>query len=68
MTAQACEHPARAVSLADQVSDILVLAVLARLISGRGGRPPAYRIFVASVFAPRPPAATASATTPPEQW
>ncbi|GLY94239.1 GGDEF domain-containing protein [Actinoplanes sp. NBRC 103695] len=42
---------ARAVSLAYPVSDILVLAVLARLVTGRGDRPPAYRLFVAAVFA-----------------
>jgi diguanylate cyclase (GGDEF)-like protein len=39
---------ARVVSLAYPVADILVLAVLARLATGRGDRPPAYRLFVAS--------------------
>ena len=42
---------AQAVSLAYPVSDILVLAVLSRLVTGRGDRPPAYRLFVASVLA-----------------
>ncbi|GIE99250.1 GGDEF domain-containing protein [Paractinoplanes rishiriensis] len=42
---------ARAVSLAYPVSDLLVLAVLSRLVTGRGDRPPAYRLFVASVLA-----------------
>ena len=42
---------ARAVSLAYPVTDILVLAVLARLVTGRGDRPPAFRLFVASVLA-----------------
>jgi diguanylate cyclase (GGDEF)-like protein len=41
----------RAVSLAYPVSDLLVLAVLSRLVTGRGDRPPAYRLFVASVLA-----------------
>ena len=41
---------AQAVSLAYPVADILVLAVLARLTTGRGDRPPAYRLFVASIL------------------
>jgi diguanylate cyclase (GGDEF)-like protein len=41
---------ARAVSLAYPVTDLLVLAVLSRLVTGRGDRPPAYRLFVASVL------------------
>ncbi|GIM96225.1 GGDEF domain-containing protein [Paractinoplanes toevensis] len=41
---------ARAVSLAYPVTDILVLAVLARLVTGRGDRPPAFRLFVFSVL------------------
>ncbi|MCY1144326.1 GGDEF domain-containing protein [Actinoplanes sp. Pm04-4] len=40
----------RAVSLAYPVSDLLVLAVLSRLVTGRGDRPPAYWLFVAGVF------------------
>jgi diguanylate cyclase (GGDEF)-like protein len=42
---------ARAVSLAYPVSDLLVLAVLARLVTGRGDKPPAFRLIVASVLA-----------------
>ena len=42
---------ARAVSLAYPVSDLLVLAVMARLVTGRGDRPPAFRLIVASVLA-----------------
>jgi diguanylate cyclase (GGDEF)-like protein len=41
---------ARVVSLAYPVADILVLGVLARLVTGRGDRPPAFRLFVASVL------------------
>ncbi|MFI5896807.1 hypothetical protein ACIA5D_42575 [Actinoplanes sp. NPDC051513] len=42
---------ARAVSLAYPVSDLLVLAVLARLVTGRGDKPPAFHLNVASVLA-----------------
>jgi diguanylate cyclase (GGDEF)-like protein len=41
---------ARVVSLAYPVADILVLAVLLRLATGRGDRPPAYRLFVGSTL------------------
>ncbi|GAB7039123.1 MULTISPECIES: GGDEF domain-containing protein [Catenuloplanes] len=41
---------ARTVSLAYPVADILMLAVLVRLATGRGDRPPAYRLFVASMI------------------
>ena len=40
----------RAVSLAYPISDLLVLAVLSRLVTGRGDRPPAYWLFVGSVL------------------
>ncbi len=42
---------ARAVSLAYPAADLLLLAVLLRLTTGRGDRPPAYRLFVAAVGA-----------------
>ncbi len=42
---------ARAVSLAYPVADILVLAVLLRLTTGRGDRPAAYTLLVASIAA-----------------
>ncbi|WP_051808322.1 GGDEF domain-containing protein [Actinoplanes subtropicus] len=41
---------ARVVSLAYPVADILVLAVLVRLATGRGDRPSAYRLFVGSTL------------------
>ncbi|MDI6105643.1 GGDEF domain-containing protein [Actinoplanes sp. NEAU-A12] len=39
---------ARAVSLAYPAADLLLLAVLLRLTTGRGDQPPAYRLFVAA--------------------
>jgi diguanylate cyclase (GGDEF)-like protein len=42
---------ARVVSLAYPVADILVLGVLLRLTTGRGDRPPAYRLLVLSMIA-----------------
>ncbi|MBM2615846.1 GGDEF domain-containing protein [Actinoplanes sp. LDG1-06] len=42
---------ARAVSLAYPISDLLILAVLSRLVTGKGDRPPAYRLFVGGVLA-----------------
>ena len=42
---------ARVVSLAYPVADILVLGVLLRLTTGRGDRPPAYRLMVFGMIA-----------------
>jgi diguanylate cyclase (GGDEF)-like protein len=42
---------ARVVSLAYPVADILVLGVVLRLTTGRGDRPPAYRLLVSGMIA-----------------
>ncbi|MBL7255693.1 GGDEF domain-containing protein [Paractinoplanes lichenicola] len=42
---------ARAVSLAYPISDLLVLTVLSRLVTGKGDRPPAFKLLVASIAA-----------------
>ncbi|WIM93022.1 GGDEF domain-containing protein [Actinoplanes oblitus] len=41
----------RVVSLAYPVADLLLLAVLVRLTTGRGDQPPAFRLFVAAIGA-----------------
>jgi diguanylate cyclase (GGDEF)-like protein len=43
--------PGQVVSLAYPAGDILVLGVLLRLTTGRGDRPPAYRLIVSSMIA-----------------
>jgi diguanylate cyclase (GGDEF)-like protein len=43
--------PARAVSIAYPLADVLLLAVVVRLAVGAGARPPAYRLLAGSVVA-----------------